>query len=82
MEHPGWLVVLRICVALAVFKQYCDLEVGDNQTLKIQVARPGIEPRTSCSASQELNHLATAAQKEHSDTNSKCMCAPKNTILR
>ena len=40
---------------------YRDLEVGDNQSLKIQVARPGIEPRSSCSASQELNHSATAA---------------------
>ena len=34
---------------------------GDNQSLKIQVARPGIEPRSSCSASQELNHSATTA---------------------
>ena len=36
---------------------YRDLEAGDNhdnQSLKIQVARLGIEPRTSCSASQEL----------------------------
>ena len=40
---------------------YLDLEAGDNQSLKIQVARPGIEPRSSCSASQELNHSATAA---------------------
>ena len=28
------------------------------------MARPGIEPRSSCSASQELNHSATAAPKE------------------
>ena len=28
---------------------------------EIQVARPGIKPRTSCSASQELNHYTTAA---------------------
>ena len=28
---------------------------------EIQVARPGIEPWTSCSASQELNHSTTAA---------------------
>ena len=28
---------------------------------EIQVVRRGIEPPTSCSASQELNHLATAA---------------------
>ena len=57
----GWLVVLRINVDLAIFQPYLDLEAGDNQSLKIQVARPGIEPRSSCSASQELNHLATAA---------------------
>ena len=40
----GWLVVLRIYVASAVFQPYRDLEAGDNQSLKIQVARPGIEP--------------------------------------
>ena len=57
----GWLVVLRIYVASAVFQPYRDLEVGDNQSLKIQVAKPAIEPRSSCSASQELNHSATAA---------------------
>ena len=35
----GWLyIVLRIYVALAVFQPYCDLEAGDNQSLKIQVA--------------------------------------------
>ena len=57
----GWLVVLMINVDLAIFQPYLDLEAGDNQSLKIQVARPGIEPRSSCSASQELNHSATAA---------------------
>ena len=57
----GWLIVLRIYVASAVFQPYRVIEAGDNQSLKIQVARPGIEPRSSCSASQELNHLATAA---------------------
>ena len=56
----SWLVVLRINVDLAIFQPYIDFEAGDNQSLKIQVARPGIEPRSSCSASQELNHLATA----------------------
>ena len=59
----GWLVVLRINVDLAIFQPYLDLEAGDNQSLKIQVARPGIEPRSSCSASQELNHSAIAAPK-------------------
>ena len=58
----GWLlVVLRINVDLAIFQPYLDLEAGDNQSLKIQEARPGIEPRSSCSASQKLNHSATAA---------------------
>ena len=58
-----WLVVLRINVDLAIFQPYLDLEAGDNQSLKIQVARPGIEPRSSCSASQEFNHSATAAPR-------------------
>ena len=56
-----WLVVLRINVDLAIFLPYLDLEAGDNQSLKIEVARPGFEPRSSCSASQELDHSATAA---------------------
>ena len=55
------LVVFFINVDLAIFQPYLDLEAGDNQSLKIQVARRGIEPRSSCSASQELNHSATAA---------------------
>ena len=61
----GWLVVLRINVDLAIFQPYLDLEAGDYQSLKIQVARPGIEPRSSCSASQELNHSATAAPQNN-----------------
>ena len=56
-----WLDVLRINVDLAIFQPYLDFEAGDNQSLKIQVARPGIEPRSSCSASQELNHSTTVA---------------------
>ena len=59
-----WLVVLRINVDLAIFQPYLDLKVGDNQSLKIQVARPGIELRSSCSTNSsqpELNHSATAA---------------------
>ena len=64
-ELVGWLVLLRINVDLAISQPYLDLEAGDNQkSLKIQVARPGIEPRPSCSASQELNnHSATATPK-------------------
>ena len=55
-----WLVVLRIYVNLEIFHPYRDLEAGDNQS-EIVAARPGIEPRTSCSASQELNHCIIAA---------------------
>ena len=40
----GWLVVFRIYVTSAVFQPYHDLEAGDNQSLKIQVAGPGIKP--------------------------------------
>ena len=43
-RQVGWLVVLRINVDLAIFQPYLDFEAGDNQSLKIQVARPGIEP--------------------------------------
>ena len=32
----GWLVVLRIYVAFAVFQPYRDLEAGDNQSLKFK----------------------------------------------
>ena len=49
------------CLTKIFFQPYLDLGAGDDQSLKIQVARPGIEPRSSCSASQELNHSATAA---------------------
>ena len=63
LHYYSWSVCVwfRIYVDLAVFQPYLDLEAGDNQSLKIQVARRGIEPRSSCSASQELNHSATAA---------------------
>ena len=56
----GWLF-WGLTSIFAIFQPYLDLEAGDNQSLKIQVARSGIEPRSSCSASQELNHSATAA---------------------
>ena len=51
--------MLRIYIALGVFQPYVDLEAGDIS--EIQVARPGVESRKSCSASQERNHSATAA---------------------
>ena len=59
------LVVFRINVDLAIFQLYLDLEAGDNQSLKIQVARRGIEPRSSCSASQKLNHSAREEEYAH-----------------
>ena len=34
---------------------------------EIVAARPGIEPRTSCSVSEELNHYTTAAPPELRD---------------
>ena len=68
----GWLV-LRINVDLAIFQPYLDLEAGDKQSLKIRVARPGIEPRSSCSASQELNHSATAAPRYFFDLDIKML---------
>ena len=60
-ESDLFLFLLRINVDLAIFQPYIDLEAGINQSMKMQVARPGIEPRSSCSASQELKHSATAA---------------------
>ena len=72
-QYRRWLVVLRINVDLAIFQPYLDLEAGDNQSLKIQVARPGIEPRSSYSASQELNHSATAAP-DSTDVNDLLSC--------
>ena len=42
-----WFGFLSIYVDLAIFQPYLDLEAGDNQSLKIRVARPGIEPRSS-----------------------------------
>ena len=63
----SWLVVLRIN-ALAVFQPYRDLDAGDNKSLKFKwrggESNPGLS--TSCSASQELNHFATAV---HSSKN-------------
>ena len=55
----GWLVVLRIYVALAVFQPYPDLEAGDNQYLRFKWRGRESNPRPG--ASQERNHLATAA---------------------
>ena len=67
-EKVGWLV-LRINIHLAIFQPCLDLEAGDNQCLKIQVARPGIEPRSSCSTSHELNHSATAVPVDEKERN-------------
>ena len=71
---------LRINVDLAICQPYLDLEAGDNQSLKFQVARPGIEPRSSCSASQELNHSATTApcgrRKRYIETAGRVLLIP------
>ena len=40
------VVVLRIYVALAVLQPYREIEAGDNQSLKIQVVRPGLRKST------------------------------------
>ena len=78
----GWLVVLRINVDLAIFQPYLDLEAGDDQSLKIQVARPGIEPRSSCSASQELNHSAIAPPQLRSSTSDASPLMSKRLDLK
>ena len=57
-RNDCWLVVLGIYVALVLFQPFRDLEAGDYQSVKFKWR--GIEPRTSCSASQELNQSATA----------------------
>ena len=67
------LLFFRINVDLAIFQPYLDLEAGDNQSLKIQVARPGIEPRSFCSASQKFNHSSTAAPSLFSVCMSPCL---------
>ena len=66
-----WLVVLRTYVNLEIFHPYRDLEAGDNQS-EIVAARPGIEPRTSCSASQEFNHCIIAAPNVLNVISTKC----------
>ena len=73
----GWLVVciedLRRFSGISAISR---LGSSRYPISEIQVARRGIEPLTSCSADQELNHSATASpllfllqQKVHHDTN-------------
>ena len=50
----GWLVVLRIHVALAAFQRYRDLEPGDNQSRKFKWRDRESSSRPL--ASQQLNH--------------------------
>ena len=56
--REGWLVgwLFLINVDLAIFQPYLDLEAGDNQSLKIQVARRGTEGNSITIF--EINHLA------------------------
>ena len=56
IELDGWLVVLRIYIALVVFQPYRDLEAGDNQSLKFKWQGGESNP---CSASQELILITT-----------------------
>ena len=60
---------------------YSDFEAGDNQPLKIQVARPEIEPRSSCSASQVLDHSATNAPLKPSVSNKMHFTADINSLV-
>ena len=61
----GWLVVLRIYVALAVLKPYRDFE-GDNQSLKfIQVARRGIEHRSLVPQAKSLTTRTPLLPMKH-----------------
>ena len=55
----GWLVVLRIYVALAVFQPYRALEAGDNQSLKFKWR--GGESNLGPLAPQAKTTLTTAA---------------------
>ena len=57
----GWLVVLRINVDLAIFQPYLDLEAGDNQSLKIQVARPGIAPGPLAPQAKSFKYVTVTA---------------------
>ena len=77
-----WLVVLWINVDLVIFQPYLDLEAADNQSLKIQVARPGIELRSSCYASQELNHSATAAPDLNINRDHLLICSLPEKLLK
>ena len=47
-----------IKVDLAIFQSYLHLEARDNRSLKIQVARPGIEPRSSAPEAYTMSKLA------------------------
>ena len=60
----GWLVALRICGALVVFQPYRDLEAADNQSLKFKWRGGESNPGPLSTASQELNHSATAAPQK------------------
>ena len=56
-----------INVDLAIFQSYLDLEAGDNQSLKIQVARPGIEPRSSAPEVYTMSKLAEYFERSRFD---------------
>ena len=60
-----WLVVLRIYVASAVFKPYRDLEAGDNQSLKVQVARPRTNPSPLAPQAKSLTTRPTLLPRHY-----------------
>ena len=60
----GW-VVFVISVTFTLFQSYLDFEAEycplNSLKLEFVVARPGLEPNTLCSTSQEHNHYIAAA---------------------
>ena len=62
VEFPSsWVVFIGFTSLSTIFQSLCDLEACFRDCVRypiseIQVARSGIEPRTPCSTSQELNH--------------------------
>ena len=71
-HEVGWLywgftLLQRYFIHIATWKQEITIS-------EIQVTRPGIEPRTSCSASKELNHSATVAPNVMKSSTLRCIC--------
>ena len=56
----GWLAVLRIYVALAIFHSYRDLEAGDNQSLKSQWRDRELSPEPLAPQAKSLTTTTAA----------------------